>query len=92
MKPRLTDLPLDRHLAILSLAPGLTIAAFALYFLKSAGYSLAEMGVFVLLAVPVLALASWYGRGLIRVVYTDLRALTRMASAMADGRRHCLRA
>lgn len=86
MKPRLTDLPLDRHLAILSLAPGLTIAAFALYFLKSAGYSLAEMGVFVLLAVPVLALASWYGRGLIRVVYTDLRALTRMASAMADGR------
>jgi len=86
MKPRLTDLPLDRHLAILSLAPGLTIAAFGLYFLRSAGFTLAELGGFALLTLPVLVLSSWYGRGLIRVVYTDLRALTRMASSMADGR------
>jgi methyl-accepting chemotaxis protein len=86
MRPRLTNLPLHRHLTILSLAPGAAVVALALTFMSRAAFSPGEMAVFVLLAAPALAVAAWYSRGLTRVVYTDLRALTRMASAMADGR------
>ncbi|MCC6348408.1 MAG: methyl-accepting chemotaxis protein [Candidatus Eisenbacteria bacterium] len=86
MKSRLTNLPLHRHLAILSLAPAASVAVFAVVFLLRAGYEAAALGVFAALCAPVLAVAAVYGRGLIRVVYADVRALTHMASAMADGR------
>jgi methyl-accepting chemotaxis protein len=83
---RLRDLPLERHLAILAIAPPLLVAALGGAFLLRAGAGAARVSVFGLLSVAfVAATAAWCAR-LWRAVLSDLHALTDMASAMAAGR------
>jgi methyl-accepting chemotaxis protein len=88
MKPRfrITDLPLDRHLAILSLAPALIVAALGVVLLLREPGGETPAVVFLALALlPVVVSAVWAAR-VWRVVHGDLTALARIASAMAEGR------
>ena len=83
---RITDLPLDRHLAILSVAPPLIVAALGAWFLLAESRGARPAGLFVLLALVPAGIAALWAARVWRVVHDDLRSLTRIASAMAEGR------
>ena len=88
MIPRATlrDLPLDRHLFVLAAVPALLAGAFGSWMVLDLTHDPRPALAFALGAVGLAVCAVAWSRRLWGAVLRDLRSLTVMASALADGR------